>query len=98
MGFGNGLPQFRAIVVKAGTDPQRVAALAATLDRIGASAEYKAFLRDQLATEGSYIPAKNAPAFLEQQLKEMKRLVDTLPLHGQYLWLGTTVEEYVQPF
>ncbi|MBA2721836.1 MAG: tripartite tricarboxylate transporter substrate binding protein [Methylibium sp.] len=98
LGYGNGLPQFRAIVVKVGTDPHRVKALSEALDRIAETPEYKAFLKDQLATDGSYIPAKSAPAFLQQAYKEMKQTVDTLPLHAQYIWEVQSVTEYIEPF
>ena len=98
LGYGNGLPQFRAIVAKVGTDPQRVKALSDALDQIAGTPEFKAFLKDQLAVDGSYIPAKGASAFLQQALKEMKQIVDTLPLHAQHIWEGQSVSEYIQPF
>ncbi|MEO6409751.1 MAG: tripartite tricarboxylate transporter substrate binding protein [Burkholderiaceae bacterium] len=98
LGYGNGLAQFRAIVAKVGTDPRRVKALSQALDQIAETPEYRAFLTAHLATDGSYIPATSASAFLQQALKEMKQTVDTLPLHAQHLWEGQSVSEYIQPF
>ena len=98
LGFGTGFAQFRAIVVKVGTDPQRVKALSETLDQIAETPEYKAFLKDQLAIDGSYIPAKGASAFLQQAFSSMKQTVDTLPLHAQHIWEGQSVSEYIEPF
>ena len=98
LGFGNGFAQFRAIVAKVGTDPQRIKALSEALDQIAETPEFKAFLKDQMAIDGSYIPAKDAPAFLRQAFKEMKQTVNTLPTHAQHIWEGQSVLEYIQPF
>lgn len=98
LGFGSGLPQFRAIVAKTGTAPQKIKALSAAFDQIAAMPEYKAFLKRQLAHADSYIPAKDASAFLQQQLKEIKQIVDTLPLHAQYSWEDKEIAEYIHPF
>jgi tripartite-type tricarboxylate transporter receptor subunit TctC len=69
------LPQFRAIVTRAGTDPKRVAVLADSLERFAASPEYATYLREQLALTDSFIPARGAQAFLQQELDAMKRVV-----------------------
>jgi tripartite-type tricarboxylate transporter receptor subunit TctC len=42
-------PQMRGVVVRADTNPQRVALLSASLDRFAAGREYATYLRDQLA-------------------------------------------------
>ena len=86
LGLGNGLRQFRAFVVKAGTSPQALAALTATVERIGGSAEFKTFLDRQFAARDSYVPAQAAPGFMERELVQMKKIVDGLPMHAQYLF------------
>jgi tripartite-type tricarboxylate transporter receptor subunit TctC len=69
------LPQFRAIVTRAGTDPKRLAVLAESLERFASSPEYATYLREQLALPDSFIPARGAQAFLEQELDAMQRVV-----------------------
>lgn len=98
LGYGNGLAQFRAIVAKVGTDPQRVKAFSEALDQISETAEYRAFLKEQMAIDGSYIPAKRASAFLQQTFQEMRQIIDTLPFHAQHLWEGHSVAGYIEPF
>ena len=66
------LPQFRAIVVKAGTDPKRVKVLADALAKAVREPDYAAFLKDSLARPDSFIPANEAAQFLEQELKTME--------------------------
>ena len=86
LGLGNGLDQFRAFVVKAGTSPQAIAALAAAFERIGASPEFKAFLEKQFAAGDSFVAVKGARAFMDRDLAQMKQVVDGLPMHAQYLF------------
>lgn len=62
------ISQFRAIVMRAGTDPKQVAAMAAAMDKAAQSAEFKKYLADELAFADSYIPAAKAGPFLEEQL------------------------------
>lgn len=98
LGYGEGPAQFRAIAVKAGTDPARVKQLAETLNEIATASEFKAFLAEQLAIEASHIPAKMAPAFLRRELEAMRRTFAALSTHAQYLWDGTQeAEQYTQP-
>ena len=86
LGLGNGVEQFRAFVVKAGTDPHAVAALATALERIGTSPEFNAFLEKQFAASDSFVAVKEARAFMERDLAKMKQVVDGLPMHAQYLF------------
>lgn len=72
LGYRVSLPQFRAIVVKAGTPADRVEVLAGAIAKITASAEYKAFLESQYATPDSFVDVAHAGAFLKAQLDEMK--------------------------
>jgi tripartite-type tricarboxylate transporter receptor subunit TctC len=73
LGFPVALPQFRAIVVRAGTPPDRVRKLSETLAKIAASPEYRKFLTDQFAFDNSFIDAAKATQFVNQQLDDMKK-------------------------
>ena len=72
-------PQMRAVVVRADTDPRRVALLSASLDRFAASRDYATYLRDQLAAPDSYVPAASTPAFIAQDIAAMKRVYALIP-------------------
>ena len=84
VGMGNGLPQFRAVVVKAGTDPRIVKALAEAFARIATMPEFKSFLAHQFAAPASFVGADNAQAFMQSQIDEMKKVVVGMPLHAQF--------------
>jgi tripartite-type tricarboxylate transporter receptor subunit TctC len=72
LGFQVALPQFRAIVVRAGTPPERVKKLSDALTKIAAMPEYKQFLKDQYAKEDSFIGAAQATEYVNAQLEDMK--------------------------
>jgi tripartite-type tricarboxylate transporter receptor subunit TctC len=74
LGYEVALPQFRSVVLRAGTPADRVATLSDALAQVAASEEYKAFLSDQFADPNSFIAADKAGAFLKQQLDEMKAI------------------------
>ena len=67
------LPQFRSVVVRAGTDPQRVKLLADAVARVAADPEYYAFLKESLALRDSFIPASRAKKFLDGELAVMEK-------------------------
>ncbi len=73
LGYQVALPQFRSIVVRAGTPPDRVNALASALGKAAATAEFKKFLEDQYASPDSFIDGTKAPAFVKEQLNDMKK-------------------------
>jgi tripartite-type tricarboxylate transporter receptor subunit TctC len=73
LGYKVALPQFRSIVVRAGTPPDRVKTLSQALAKVAASPEYKKFLQDQFASPDSFIDAAKAPAYLKEQLDDMKK-------------------------
>jgi tripartite-type tricarboxylate transporter receptor subunit TctC len=78
LGYEITLPQFRAIVVKAGTDPQRVKLLSDALARVYASAEYKEFLKALLAADDSYVPSQDAAPFMQREFDGVRKaLADT---------------------
>jgi tripartite-type tricarboxylate transporter receptor subunit TctC len=62
-------------VVRAGTPPERVAALSAALAKVAQSAEFQKFLADQYANKDSFVAADKAGAFISAQLDEMKAFV-----------------------
>ena len=98
LGLGNGLEQFRAFVVKAGTSPQAVAALATAFERIGASTDFKGFLEKQFAASDSFVAVKGARTFMERDLAQMKQVVDGLPMHAQYLFDDKLPQELPEGF
>jgi len=69
------LPQVRAVLAKAGTDPQRLAALATSIERFAASPEYMKFVEQQLALPDSFLSAKAAHTFLQTELDALRKLV-----------------------
>lgn len=73
LGYQVALPQFRSIVVRAGTPPDRVKLLSGMLSKIAATPEYKKFLQDQFASPDSFIDASKAPRFVQEQLDDMKK-------------------------
>lgn len=93
LGLGNGLEQFRAFVVKAGTNPQVVAALATAFERIGTSPEFKGFLEKQFAASDSFVAIKGSHATMERDLAQMKQVVDGLPMHARHLFDDKSPEE-----
>jgi tripartite-type tricarboxylate transporter receptor subunit TctC len=77
LGYDITLPQRRAVIVKAGTDPARVEALSQALGRAVATPKYKAFLSDSLAAADSYLATKEALAVMQRDLEEMRRIVQS---------------------
>jgi len=69
------LPQFRAIVAKAGADPKLVKVLADALAEAVKDPDYAAYLKDQYAAADSFVPAAETKAFFERELKTMKDLI-----------------------
>ena len=69
------LPQFRAIMVKAGTDAKIVKKLADALAEAAKDPEYAAYLKEQYADPNSFVPAAKTKAYLDNELKAMKQLI-----------------------
>jgi putative tricarboxylic transport membrane protein len=69
------LPQFRAIVVKGGTDAKIVKKLADALAEAVKDPEYVTYLKDQYADPNSFVPAAKTKAYLDNELKAMKELI-----------------------
>ena len=73
LGIPVALPQFRAIVVRAGTPADIIERLSKTLADIAHTDEYKKFLAEQFAVPNSFKDASMAPAYVRQQLEDMKK-------------------------
>jgi tripartite-type tricarboxylate transporter receptor subunit TctC len=73
LGYKIALPQFRSIVVRAGTPPDIVQKLSDALAKVYASPEYKKFMEVQFCDPNSFEDAAKAPAFINQQLEDMKK-------------------------
>ena len=71
-GFGINISQFRAIVMRAGTDAGQVKVLAAAIEKAAQSKEFKGYLADELAFADSFIPQKDSAAFLQRELKAIE--------------------------
>ena len=72
-GYDVTLPQFRAIVVKAGTDPAIVKRLSDELAKVSQSAEFKTYLEQQYADPNSYVPMDKARGFMDSWLVQAKK-------------------------
>ena len=72
LGYDVTLPQFRAIVVKAGTPAARVKLLEAEIAKVAKTKAFAAYLNQQYADPNSYIPASGARKFMTSWLKQAK--------------------------
>jgi tripartite-type tricarboxylate transporter receptor subunit TctC len=72
-GYDVTLPQFRAIVVKAGTDPAIVKRLSDELAKVAQNAEFKTYLEQQYADPNSYVPMDKARKFMDSWLVQAKK-------------------------
>ena len=72
-GYDVTLPQFRAIVVKAGTDPAIVKRLSDELAKVAQNAEFKTYLDQQYADPNSYVPMDKARGFMDSWLVQAKK-------------------------
>ena len=90
--------QFRAFIVKAGTDPAKVKLMSDSLDKVAAMPQYKSFLVKESALADSYVPAKDAVTFMQGELETLKKIVQSLPFHARYIIKEAEFERYVEPF
>jgi tripartite-type tricarboxylate transporter receptor subunit TctC len=77
-GYDVTLPQFRAIVVKAGTDPARVKILADALAKVAHNPEFKTYLDQQYADPDSYVPMDRARSFMDSWLGQAKGILASI--------------------
>lgn len=74
LGYDITLPQRRAVIMKAGTDPQKVKTIADALAKVAASADFKAYLKEQYASDDSYFGSEESLKIMEEELAQMKRM------------------------
>lgn len=77
LGYDITLPQRRAVVVKAGTDPQRVQVLSDALAAVVSSDKYKVFLKEQFASPASYVPHTEALSLMRRDLEDMRKIIQS---------------------
>jgi tripartite-type tricarboxylate transporter receptor subunit TctC len=82
LGYDVTLPQFRSIVVKAGTDPARVKILADALAKVAQNPEFKAYLEQQYADPDSYVPMDKARSFMDSWLAQAKGILASMHTTG----------------
>jgi tripartite-type tricarboxylate transporter receptor subunit TctC len=73
LGYTVSLPQFRAIVVRAGTPAAHIKTMSDALAKVAATDEFKAFLKESYADPNSFMPAEKSGDFLKQQYEDMKK-------------------------
>jgi tripartite-type tricarboxylate transporter receptor subunit TctC len=78
LGYDVTLPQFRSIVVKAGTDPARVKVLADALAKVAQNPEFKTYLDQQYADPDSYVPMDKARGFMDSWLSQAKGILASM--------------------
>jgi tripartite-type tricarboxylate transporter receptor subunit TctC len=79
LGYDIYLPQFRSLIVRAGTDPAKVKVLTDAIAKAAADPEYYAYLKQQWALRDSYVPGRDAQNFLDGELAAMKKVAALLP-------------------
>jgi tripartite-type tricarboxylate transporter receptor subunit TctC len=69
------LPQVRAVLAKAGTEPNALRELSKSVERFASSPEYVKFIEQQLALPDSFIPAAEAHRYLQTELEASRKLL-----------------------
>ena len=77
LGYDIVINQFRAVMMKAGTEPSKVKVISDALAKAAATDDYKAYLIDQYADPASFIPAAGAQAFMQSELAKMRKFAIT---------------------
>ena len=67
------LPQFRMIIMKAGTPADRIKVLSDALTQVAKSADYAAYLKEELGDPNSFMASATASKFLAEQLEDLKK-------------------------
>ena len=79
LGHNITLPQFRVILVKAGTDASHVKLLSDALAKAASSADFKAYLKEQYADEGSFIAGSESIRYMQAWLEDAKKIIASTP-------------------
>ena len=77
LGFDLTLPQFRSIVAKAGTAPDRIKILAAAFKKTMDTPEWKKFADDQYLDPESYMGPDKFPAWVNSEMATMRNFMKT---------------------
>lgn len=75
LGYEIALPQFRSIVVRADTPPERIKVLSDALTRVAESEEFQKFLEVQYGDPAGFLTGEEAVQFVRQQLDDMKQVI-----------------------
>ena len=73
------LPQFRVILVKAGTDPAEVKLLSDALAKAARSQDFKTYLKEQYADDASFIPGAESIRYMQAWLEDAKKIIASIP-------------------
>ena len=73
LGYDIIINQFRAVLMKAGTNAARVKAVSDALAKVAATDDYKNWLKEQFADADSFVPAAAAAAFMKGELDAMRK-------------------------
>jgi tripartite-type tricarboxylate transporter receptor subunit TctC len=76
LGYDVTLPQFRAIVIKAGTDQNRLKFISEALGKVAAGPGFKEYLKEQYAEEHSYVSLRDAQKYVDAWMADVKRVID----------------------
>jgi tripartite-type tricarboxylate transporter receptor subunit TctC len=77
LGYDIIINQFRAVMMRAETDPARVKVISDALAKAAATDDYKKYLASQYADPASFIPAAGALDFLKSELGKMRKFAIT---------------------
>jgi tripartite-type tricarboxylate transporter receptor subunit TctC len=77
LGFDLTLPQFRSIVAKAGTAPDRIKILAEAFKKAMDTPEWKKFADDQYLDPESYMGPDKFPAWVNSEMETMRKFMKT---------------------
>lgn len=69
------LPQVRAVLARAGTEPRALRELSNSVERFARSPEYLKFIEQQMAQPDSFIPAARAQDYLLSELEASRKLL-----------------------
>jgi len=75
LGYDITLPQFRVILMRAGTDAAKVKMISDALAKVAADADFKNYLKDQYADPNSYVPGDKSPAYMQSWLEDARKLL-----------------------
>ena len=79
LGHNITLPQFRVILIKAGTEASHVKVLSDAIAKAAHSADFKAYLKEQYADEASFIPAAESTKYMQAWLEDAKKIIASIP-------------------